>query len=151
MPTNTNTNGTAAEANAAPTAIGIEALTRRVRLSKTGTNACRCWVRQPGLDTAEALGFKQGCGATTRSEFSQGHDAKLKAVLQGAFRASKAIRLQTTEGLLETTAMAVAETRGWEGFLTAPAKTAKTAGPTKAELLEKLAELEAKLAEQTAE
>jgi hypothetical protein len=139
-------------AAAAQTAPSIAALTRRVKLSKTGNNNCRCWVRNSELDTEEALGFDRGCGATTRSEFAQGHDAKLKRELQTAYRAGKAVRVNLgEEGILETTPMEVSETRGWEGFMTQATKRASTAGPSKADLLAKLAELEAQLAAQTAE
>ena len=81
---------------------------------------CSCLTADPDDPTT----LHARCPRTTRREFAPGHDATTKATLIRAHRAGGTVTLVGLLGeRIETTALAIAATRGWERFLTdAPAK-----------------------------
>jgi hypothetical protein len=101
-------------------------LTERVKRSKTGNNNCRCLVLTDSETDEGIWHVTLGCGGHTASEFTQGHDAKLKSLLIKANRADVQLRITGLDEDAIVSPMQLAIEHGWETFLTpAPEKKSR--------------------------
>lgn len=94
---------------------------------------CSCFAEfqyqvEPEDGTDEEFPVYGQCGRTTRNEFAQGHDAKLKSVLIQCFRAGVDYAYIDGSILNRVDPMEVAKQRGWEHLIT-PAKPKKERKP----------------------